>query len=332
MRLILSDKVKLPTVYLVENEEELKKLPLGIPFIRGKNSIYNQCVKMLEFEVLWKTIKSSPFKLKWKDILAKYGYKNTYKHGIASSDGSHYGEYYSDKFYDAEHFGSCGTIDASTFLEEISYKVNIDVLQDLKLLPFWFEDIETTLKRNLAEAIVFNPTLFTKKLGMQLGGMEPAEMTKNVVIIDISSSIPEGVSSTILAYAKTLASQFYADVLITGTISTLYDYTELDSLDVSTIYSINGMNNDQVHFRKIMEIPKKYNTAIVFGDYHNPGQRWNGSKEISLEQGKELCKWEVAEIISFHTTSETELAGYGIWLDVPKSNIRYMKNWVTDLN
>jgi len=76
---------------------------------------------------------------------------------------------------------------------------------------------------------------------------------------------------------------------------------------------------------------KNYKTAIVFGDNHHPGDRWdnkynNDTKTISDEDGKKLCKWNVDKIISFHTTSTTNIAGYARWFDTKE--IERISNWV----
>jgi hypothetical protein len=49
---------------------------------------------------------------------------------------------------------------------------------------------------------------------------------------------------------KNLAENFFADILITGSKTTLYDYAELDKLNIDTIYQENGTDNDQIFFIK----------------------------------------------------------------------------------
>ena len=152
----------------------------------------------------------------------------------------------------------------------------------------------------------------------------------------ISGSIPKAVSSTCLTLAKNLSESFYADLLITGSKSTLYNYEELYKLDVQKVYTENEMDNDQVWFKKLVSSSEKvYKTAIVFGDNHSPSYPWKNSfnkntREISREGGKKLCKWKVEKLISFHTSSHKETAGYADWFS--PNEVEKIKDWVTYLN
>ena len=139
-----------------------------------------------------------------------------------------------------------------------------------------------------------------------------------------------------MALSKNLAETFYADLLITGSKSTVYAYENLHELNIDTIYDENGMDNDQVYFKKLVTSDeRKYKTAIVFGDNHSPGWDWSnkfnkGTSTISDEDGKKMCRWEVEKLISFHTspwqTDEGRIAGYAVWFE-PKE-IEKVKGWV----
>ncbi len=343
IKLIQSSRLKLPLVYLVESYNDLKELPVGIPFIRASMAEYNKCVQMMEWEVLWKSCKETGLPFNWEKILRDNGY-STWKYGIAESDSGDL--YFSSSFKDtgavddwseieASDPYASEYIDASKFLNDISYKVEVDVLRDLRLLPTWLDDIEAAVKENVTNAIVYNPSLYTKKLDLPLGGVEYAPAQKNVIIIDISGSIPRGISSTMLVLAKTLSEQFYADLVITGSKSTLYEYGTIDKLEMDEIFTENGQDNDQTYFKKLVKEPRKYKTALVFGDNHQPGHNWSNSynirnKTISKEDGQKLCKWEIADIMSFHTTDHSELAGYAQWFNTTK--ITHVEGWVKDLN
>ena len=85
------------------------------------------------------------------------------------------------------------------------------------------------------------------------GGIEIKSPNRNLIIIDISGSIPKGVSSTCLILSKNLAESFYADILITGSKSTIYSYEDLGSLNIEAIYNENGMENDQAYFKKLVQ-------------------------------------------------------------------------------
>lgn len=335
IKLIQSSRLKLPIVYLVETRTDLLELPLGIPFIRASIEEYDKCVQMMEWEVLWKAAMDLGLSFNWEKLLREHGYK-TWKYGIAKSsiENRDYinGKSEESDSIEEENFG-LESLDCKDFLNDISYKVNIDLIKELKLLPIWLEDIESAVKQNIVNSITYNPTLYTKKLDLPLGGIEYSPGLKNLIIIDISGSIPRGISSTMLGLSRTLGEQFYADILITGTFSTLYEYETLDTLNADEVRRTNGLSNDQKYFVKLLKEPRKYKTVIAFGDNDQPGYPWQtGCREISYEQGKKLCKWEVSEIISFHTHDHTSIAGYARFFDVPKGKITHIENWVKDMN
>lgn len=333
MKLLQSSKMSLPIIYLVEDEKELFSIPWGIPIIRGNVKDYNKYVQLLEFEILLKSALATGLPFNWELLLKEHGYKDKWLKSLASStfiltDISETGE-------EGEKIDYKET-EISDYLVDISYQVDIEYLKNLNILPTWFTDIETAVKENILNSIVYNPSLYNKKLDLCSGGVDLTTPEKNLIIIDISSSIPRSISEAILLLSKTMSSQFYADLLITGSKSTLYDYTEIDSLDVQKVYSDNGMDNDQVWFKDLVSNTyRKYNTVICFGDNHSASMKWKnefnqGTKDIKIETGKKLCKWEVKQIMSFHTTSDTELAGYADWFST--ENIQYMSKWVTYLD
>ena len=86
------------------------------------------------------------------------------------------------------------------------------------------------------------------------------------------------------------------------------------------------MANEGNCFKQLLSEPKEYGTAVVFGDNDHPG--YYASKRISDADGKKLCKWKVDKIISLHKDSDTTLAGYARWFNVPEENITYVKDWV----
>jgi len=184
---------------------------------------------------------------------------------------------------------------------------------------------------------MYNPNLYNKKLDLVVGGIDLSTPDKNLIIIDISGSIPKSISEAILLLSKTMATQFYADLLITGSKSTLYDYTEMDKIDVKKVYRENGTDNDQTYFKNLLAEHNKYNTVICFGDNHSPCMAWSNiynrkNSSITRAEGKKLNKWEVQNIYSFHTTSNTILSGYCDWFDVSEDRITYMENWVKYLD
>jgi hypothetical protein len=325
MKLLQSSKVSIPIIYLVESNEDFLSLPMGIPYIRGAKKDYGDLVRLLEFEILLKSALATGFPFNWKQILHDNGFgKDISSEARASGVYKHTEE-------SEELVGEC----IADYIESTMYIVDVEYLKNLKILPTWFTDIETAVKENIMNTILYNPSLYNKKLDLCSGSVELTTPEKNLIIIDISGSIPKAISKAVLLLAKTMASQFYADLLITGSKSTLYDYTEMDKLDVTKIYDENEMDNDQVHFLKLLSVYRKYNTAIVFGDEDYPGYKWRntyntGTRDISIEEGKKLNKWEVSRLYSFHKNNPSSIAAYGRWFST--EDVTHMKNWVKYLN
>ena len=343
MKLLTSKRgIELPVVFYAESMKDLTDIPVGVPFIRGSEDEYEAIVMALEFEILLKSARATGLKIDWLRILEENGFKGGYKEGVACST------FFSpEELLRAEELVESGMsleeLDSELSIKKItpkklanrmlgSYVVDLEVLKSLDIIPTFLKDIEKAIGVNIHNGYKFNPVLYNKRLGLPLGVMEHSETMRNLIIIDISGSVPRSISSTILALSKTMSSQYYADLLITGSKSTLYSYEEVDSLDTSTIYEENGKDNDQVYFKKLVSEGRKYNTAIVFGDNDSPSHPWRNSfnrrtRHIKTEEGKELCKWEVENIISFHTHEVSKLAGYAEWFTC--DNIKYMKDWAT---
>lgn len=327
MKKLISDKIKLPLVYLIENDEDLKNLPVGIPFIRGDFSLYNDYVKTLEYQIILMSAIKSGLPFNWKLLLKENGYINIFE-DIAMSEKIMCD---SESEYETMYEYDDNISLVSRTLEDISYVIDFEYLKNLKLIPSWFADtLEENIKTNIFNSILYNPYLYNKKLDNMSGSVELSNPNLNLIIIDISGSIPISISKSLLLLCKTLSLTYYADLLITGSKSTIYPYSTVHTLDIDTLYKENGRDNDQIYFKKLVQIYRKYDNVLIFGDNHSPCQKWNGKKTISITEGKQLCKWNIKKIYSFHVTKENTLAGYGEWFNC--DNIEYMKNWVKYLN
>lgn len=332
MKLLQSSKFNLPLVYLVEDAKELETIPLGIPYIRGSNRYYNDYVRLLEFEILLKSALATGLPFNWQKILEENGYKNLFKAKAQSG-------IYTPKIDETEISINTTVEDVkpstnvSEFIADISYQVDIDCLKELKVIPTWFSSkIEDAIKSNIMSSITWNPSLYNKKLDNTSGNITLSTPDRNLIIIDISGSIPKSIAKACLLLSKTMVTQFFADLIITGARSGLFDYTEVDALDVNQVYQDYGQNNECKDFRAILSQHRSYDNVIVFGDNHTPLDSWDcrTDKSISKTQGYDICNFKVNKIYSFHTTRPDRLAGYADMFDC--SNVEHVPNWVKDLN
>jgi hypothetical protein len=343
MKLLESKKFKLPVLYLITDRAEVNSLPVGVPYTYGDVNDEPYLVKLLEYEVLLRSAIASGYPFNFKKILEDNGYKNLKSYWFGDPPYIEFktdeGEYVGEEISEGEK--SCGyTFDE--FTRDTSCVVHVDKIKELNIIPVWLDTIEQAVSTNIQNFSLYNPYMYNKKLGGMYGEMEPTSPKRNLIIIDISGSIPKACSSTALTLGKTLSESFYADLLITGSKSTLYDYSEIPGLNVQSMYDENGMDNDQVWFKNLVSgFRKEYGTVICFGDNHSPGQRWSNqyntkTSYISDEDGKALCEWSVDKLISFHTRNRDAngndfpyVAGYASWFE-PKETIK-ISNWVTYL-
>jgi hypothetical protein len=272
MELLKSKKFELPILYFISDRNEIKDIPIGVPFIYGNARDKNRFIRMLEYEVIWNRAVKSGFPFNFKMLLREAGFRDVKFHDFCENiylDHKNTGDYDIDSIDSPEnqlYMGGDSTL-FEEFIEDCSAYVDVKVLKELNVFPTWLAEIETAIETNVHNFAVYNPYMYNKKLDGMYGAIDMQSPNKNLIVIDISGSIPKAVSTTCLTLSKNLAETFYADLLITGSKSTLYDYSELYKLDVQKVYNENGTDNDQVVFKKLVSGDKKlYKTCIVFGD------------------------------------------------------------------
>lgn len=329
MKQFVSKTMDLPIIYLVSSEEDLEKLPLGIPFIYGEEEQYEKILKYLEWTILLRSAEATGLPFDWKRELKALGYEDIPigKPLSFSGDGGGRGAM---KFSEESEF----RINMEEYLKD-GWLVSYDVLTSLRIIPTWLADLEESIKVNVLNAISFNPTLFNKKLGGFYGAPEMTSAKRNLGILDFSGSIPTSVVVTTAVLAKTLSRTFFCDILITGSTSKLFKYEELEGIDLMKEAHIIGRDNDQKEFIKLLSEPREYNTVFSFGDDDYPGYTWHnsfnsGTKNISVEEGKKINKWKVEKVISLHTRQNGDETGYTKWFS-PTEGVEHVTDWVKTL-
>lgn len=339
MELLKSKKFKLPTIYFITDREDIKELPAGVPFIYGDPSIKNSVIRVLEFEIIYERAVSTGLPFNFKQLLEDAGFKDLTDFWYVNTvyiDKATGEDFDSDKWFEEIKSSDKSSTLFREFITDSAAYVDIKRIKELNVFPVWLDKIEEAVRTNIHNFAVYNPNMYNKKLEGVYGSLDLTTPSRNLIIIDISGSIPKAVSTTCLILSKNLAETFYADLMITGSKTTLYPYEELHTLNVETIYEENGMDNDQVYFRKLVtEDVKEYKTAIVFGDNHHPGSNWRNefnlkTSYISDKDGKDMCRWTVDKVISFHTTSNHDIAGYARWFTY--KDVEYISDWVEYLD
>lgn len=197
-----------------------------------------------------------------------------------------------------------------SFIGDFAAEVKIEELQALSLLPTFLDDITEAIKRNLYG---LNWTEgYNKRLGVPLGNFNAASEKTNLMILDVSGSIPRGVSSTMLTLIDTLRIQANADLIVTGSTSMLWKAGEkLPSPEWIRCHI--GYGNEASQFYKLLEdnyVGKKIGNLVCFGDDDSPYYFGHPSKD--KRSAKDFEGTEIDMMWSFHTYSK-RTPGYAKW-------------------
>ena len=307
---IKSYVVELPPIYLVENEEDWKKLPKGLPYIIGNSTELDFITVFLEFQVLYKSCLNTNMSIKWLDCLKKLGYYNLKNYKI-SSGGSYW----------EPDTGEGPSITINDFVED-NYIVNFDRLSELKILPKWFENLKESVTVNLIEEVEFDPTAFNKKLGLNTGSPVIKRHKKNLLILDCSNSIPDSIVKTITLLGKVMSRKFYCDIIITCGKSYFIDYEDVLNTDIVELARKGGRNNEGEMFNEIMKLQKDYNVCISFGDDDSP-ERHRGINKINNN-------FTIDTLYSLHTENNSDnITGYAKHFKPLTTHI--VKDWVNTI-
>lgn len=306
---ITSKKVELPVIFLIEDEADFQQLPKGLPYVIGKQSELPFITLFLEFQVLYRSCMKTLIPIKWLDCLTKIGYGNSLRKYELKSGG----------VYGAGDNGQY-LLKTEDFITD-QYLVDFDRLSELKILPVWLEDLKASIETNIIDEVMFDPTGFNKQLGMNIGAAGLKHNLKNLLILDISSSMPKAVVLTITNLAKLMSKKFYADVILTGRRSYLIDYEEVPNTDIVGAVSSYGGGNEGDMYKEIVKQSKEYGTVISFGDNDCPG----------IEKGDKNMNFKVHTLYSLHTEGNRtrNITGYARGFDPVETIV--VKDWISTI-
>lgn len=332
MKLLTSKKMNLPKVFFITDREEIKDIPIGIPFLYGDKNSEPYLVRILEYEVIYAQAVSTGYPFNFRLLLKEAGFKQITKFDWQNTT---YMDYNTEGAYErSANVTSSNILDNKSFkkyVEDSTVYVDVSKLKDLHIFPTWMANIEDAVSTNIHNFAVFNSNMYNKKLEGMYGGLELTPPNRNLINMDWSSSIPKAVATTTATLAKYMAETFYCDLLITAHSTILVPYEEIHNMDMEDLYNRYNGNQECVQYRKLItEEAKHYKTCIIFGDNHSVCGSWGDQKSISKEDGKKLCNWKIDKLICFHTTSDRLIPGYADWFS-PK-DIEHTKDWLKYLN
>ena len=157
------------------------------------------------------------------------------------------------------------------YVGDMNSSVNLEVLQRLRLMPAFIGDILDCVKLNIGSGVYWSEG-YNKKLGLPVGRFDSNRQKPNLVILDVSGSIPRGISATMIALIDTLRTQLSADLIITGSNSRFYPMGSTLP-DPQTIRNTFGLGNESYDFFNILTKDirgKSYGHVFSFGDCDTP--------------------------------------------------------------
>ena len=161
--------------------------------------------------------------------------------------------------------------DLETYVGDVSSQVNLDVLQRLRLMPAFIGDILDCVRLNVGNGMYWSEG-YNKRLGLPVGRYNASGQLPNLIILDVSGSIPRGISATMISLVDTLRSQLTADLIITSDHSRFYAMGE-ELPDPQRIRDMFGYGNEAHDFFEILDTKvrgRHYGHVISFGDNDTP--------------------------------------------------------------
>jgi len=232
--------------------------------------------------------------------------------------------------YSGSGYGSftVDTFKVEDYIGDLSSSVDINVLQELGMLPKFVGDIADCIKFNIGNGMRWTEG-YNKKLGAAIGNFRNPGELPNLLIIDISWSIPDGIAATMLTLADTLRSQCNAELIITSARSGYYP-TGVELPKPQTLRDYYRRSNEAAEFIDIINnhiAGREFGHVISFGDNDCPGDFMSRVKERM-----HMVNTKVHEVHHYHTTCRAS-TGYAKWADdCNPDKIHYNNDWCRVMN
>jgi hypothetical protein len=202
--------------------------------------------------------------------------------------------------------------------------VDLDMLTELAMVPAFLTDIREAITINVTNSYKWQDG-FNKKTGLCTGSIVEQPKPRSLIILDISASIPDGVSAGMLTLIKTITDIVCSDLIVTGSTSFFYTKNEAMQLDIREVRRIVGRSNESDMFRQILVThDMDYDNVITFGDTDNPGG-------IKLQQRLNIRRWYSFFTMERDTYGHRYVSGcgYGRWVqeNCPHVQIIHNTDW-----
>ena len=218
-------------------------------------------------------------------------------------------------------------VSLTDFMADELSMVNVEQLQALGMLPAFMSDVTDAIRTNLLSSMRWRDG-WNKRLGCALGDFSVGTKAPNLIILDISGSIPNGISSTMLQLVDTLRGQAEADLIVTGG-SSYYWPASAELPSPEWIRANVSHSNEAVMFYRILRerlAGRHFGNVISFGDNDAPANfgYWECEDDDSCGIGI-----QVDRVMHYHTWRPGTRTGYAKWVHVANPNVEavYDTSW-----
>ena len=334
--------INLPRLYIAENAEDIRIAQMnGIPYVK-----WTQGQDALIKQLLRPTLERMFPHIRWNDVL---GYRKPFTTEVIvyDNDETDVTDVSGRSNHDVSHLDDDGTLletadiasnpryfdggisddtpamklNIEDYVGDMSSYINLDVLQRLQLMPAFIGDILDCIKLNLGNGLRWREG-YNKRLGIPIGNFNTSGQLPNLVILDVSGSIPRGISATMISLIDTLRTQLSADLIITALSSGFYpNGSALPS--PQDIRDSFGYGNETCQFLNILAkhiSGKRYGHVFSFGDNDAPMYEWLDADEFKGTS--------VEYVHHYHTTRPTK-TGYAMWCHklAKEPKVEYNTDW-----
>lgn len=218
-------------------------------------------------------------------------------------------------------------MDIQDFLDSSLSKVDPEIISEMGLMPKFLGEIEDNIRFNIMQSMRFRDS-YNKKLGCCVGNFDSEPPSSNLLILDVSASIPWGVADTLLKMVDTMREQANADLIVHAGHSVWFAKGE-ELPSPSKLRKMCPRGQEAKEFSQIMEdhvCGRSFDNVISFGDYDAP---W-GEYEYKIHRAVSANPPSVGKLWCYHLFSE-DRTGYTQWVDVcsPGCEKEYKTGWAT---
>ena len=278
LKLLEVPEIKLPKMYVAQNETDVSLAKQhGLPFIVWTKS-YSKLIKLLLIPLLDKLYPGINWYTLFKISKKKYasniemvggGFNKIY--GKVWQDSNTVDIAKEERIFHGVCADMVHNINLEAHIADQASHVDIINLINMNLFPQFIGDITDVIKTNIGHQLSWQDG-YNKKHNMCCGNYHRACEPLNLIILDISNSIPRGISATMLTLLETLRSVVVADVIVTGSKSYYYPWGE-QLPSAQWLRDNIGCANESSMFEGIIRnqiANKKYDHLISFGDNDAP--------------------------------------------------------------